>query len=97
MSEKNEKRNWSEVNKYRYAVNFSNVILIPWFFLGLLFSKNEVFLGIWIIAYVVVSKLFLYLKIRNLKCPACGSNFTQQGVPIAFQKKCASCYAEIGT
>lgn len=86
---------WSRVKRLKALVIYSNLLLVPWFFIGLLINSDVKFLTIWVLSAAVILKIVIYFKVKTLQCPRCGSSFVQGGMSLAFQKKCSKCSASI--
>ncbi|CAN5496725.1 hypothetical protein BH10BDE1_BH10BDE1_23780 [soil metagenome] len=86
---------WTRIKKYKAYVKYSNLLLVPWFFLGLFLSSKESFLAVWILAFVVIFKLPLFFLVKKLQCPVCGKPFVSGGMSLAFAKACGNCHSKI--
>lgn len=89
-------KSWQKIKHYKMYVIFSNLLLIPWFFIGMLISQSELFIGIWIILFLIIFKLPLFFLIKKLTCPVCNKQFVSAGMSLAFLNKCESCGSKIG-
>lgn len=87
---------WDLIIKYKRYVQYSNLLLVPWFFLGLLFFGENFFVIIWILLFILIFKIPLFFKVSKLRCPVCDKIFLEHGESIAFSRSCHNCGSKIG-